>query len=254
MARGMLRLFARTRISAKVECRAYILAAAALCVPLSAQAQSCPPPLAAATKLVLVIADKVVSTTGHLQRFERTSVGAPWRAVGGPQTALLGYKGVAWAHGFREFARDHEPIKVDGDRRVPAGAFKIGNSFGFAASARPGYLHIVDGTVCVDDARSPAYNTITTRAKLGWRVHGENMWRIPEYETGLLVDYPTNAEARAGSCIFIHRWIKGATGTHGCVALPEAGIASLQDFAQGGAVLAVLPRQALPRFKGCLPD
>jgi hypothetical protein len=28
----------------------------------------------------------------------------------------------------------------------------------------------------------------------------------------------------------------------------------LQDFAQGGAVLAVLPKQALDRFKGCLPQ
>jgi hypothetical protein len=27
----------------------------------------------------------------------------------------------------------------------------------------------------------------------------------------------------------------------------------MQNFAQGGAVLAVVPKQALSRFKGCLP-
>ena len=69
------------------------------------------------------------------------------------------------------------------------------------------------------------------------------MWRIPEYKLGLLVDYPTDAMARAGSCIFIHRWVKGANGTHGCVALPEPQLESLQDFAPirrgaGGAAAA----------------
>lgn len=234
--------------------RTLVLALAALLVPDMAVAQSCPQPLASATKLVLVVSDKTTSTTANLKRFERAAPGAPWRPVGRPQTALIGYRGVAWAHVFREFARDGEPIKIDGDRRVPAGVFKIGASFGFAASARPGYLRIAPGTVCVDATSSPAYNTITTRAKVGWTVHGENMWRIQEYRSGLLVDYPTDAHARAGSCIFIHRWVKGAKGTHGCVALPDRELADLQDFAQSGAVLAVVPRQALSRFKGCLPD
>ncbi len=234
--------------------RAVILTVVALAMPQAVLAQSCPQPLASATKLVLVTADKMTSATASLRRFERAAADAPWHAVDGPQTALIGYSGIALAHSFRAFARDHESIKVDGDRRVPAGFFTIGRSFGFAASARPDYLHIVPGTVCVDDPRSPAYNTITTRAKVGWKVHGENMWRIPEYKLGLLVDYPTDAHARAGSCIFIHRWVKGATGTHGCVALPEPQLESLQDFAQSGAVLAVLPRQAQDRFKGCLPQ
>ena len=208
--------------------RAVILTviAIALALPYAALAQSCPQPLAPATKLVLVVADKMVRTTATLQRFERATPEAPWQAVGGPQTALIGYNGMAWARSFRGDAHEHEPIKVDGDKRVPAGFFKIGPSFGFAASGRPGYLRIAPGTVCVDDPSSPAYNTITARAKVGWRVHGENMWRIPEYKLGLLVDYSTDAHARAGSCIFIHRWVKGATDTHGCVALPEPQIDS----------------------------
>jgi L,D-peptidoglycan transpeptidase YkuD (ErfK/YbiS/YcfS/YnhG family) len=230
-----------------------VLALIALMAPHVALAQSCPQPLASATKLVLVAADSMNSTTASLQRFERASADAPWQAVGGPEPALIGYNGIAWAHVFGSFAREHEPVKVDGDKRVPAGFYKIGRSFGFAVSAKPGYLRIATGTVCVDDPNSAAYNTIASRTKVGWRVHGENMWRIPEYRRGLLVDYPTDAKARAGSCIFIHTRLKGATGTHGCVALPEPQVEALQDFAQSGAVLAVLPRQAFDRFKGCLP-
>jgi len=36
--------------------------------------------------------------------------------------------------------------------------------------------------------------------------------------------------------------------------LPEPQLVAVQDHVQAGAVLAILPRQALDRFKGCLPD
>ena len=44
------------------------------------------------------------------------------------------------------------------------------------------------------------------------------------------------------------------TSTAGCVAVRTPAVLKLQDFAQEGAVLAVLPKQALDRFKGCLPQ
>lgn len=233
--------------------RAALLALSILIAPHAALAQSCPQPLASAKRLVLVTADSLTSTTATVQQFERAAVTAPWQEFRGPTTALIGHKGVGWAHAFRSFARKGEPVKVEGDKRAPAGFYKIGSSFGFAASHRLGYMRVVDGMTCVDDLSSPAYNTIATRANVGWQIHGENMWRMPEYRRGLLVDYPSNRKARAGSCIFIHLQLPGKTGTSGCVALPEPQLEALQDFAQGGAVLAVLPRRALDRFKGCLP-
>ncbi len=225
--------------------RAALIALLLLAAPQAALAQSCPAPLAGATRLLLVVPRGMNSTTAYAQRFSRVLPLASWQPAGGPFTALLGFRGVAWAHAFRGYAAKGEPIKVDGDVRVPAGVFNVGRSFGFAPSRRPGYLRLTKGTVCVDDPRSPAYNTITSRAKVGWRVHGENMWRVRQYRQGLLVDYPTNRAARAGSCIFIHLWLKDAKGTHGCVALPAPRLTAMQNFAQGGAVLAVLPKQAL---------
>jgi D-alanyl-D-alanine dipeptidase len=221
--------------------------------PQLALAQSCPEPLASARRLVLVTADTFKSTTASVQRFERTSPKTPWQIAGGPATALIGYKGVAWAHAFRKFARAGETVKVEGDKRTPAGLYKIGHSFGFAVSDRSGYLRITDDTTCVDDLSSPAYNTITSRAKVGRKVHGEDMRLVPEYARGLLIDYPSNRKARAGSCIFIHLQLPGKTGTNGCVALPEPQLEAVQDHVQDGAVLAILPQRALARFKGCLP-
>jgi L,D-peptidoglycan transpeptidase YkuD (ErfK/YbiS/YcfS/YnhG family) len=223
-----------------------------LLAPQVALAQSCPEPLASAKRLVLVTADTLTSTTATVERFERYTPNAQWQVAGGPATALIGYKGVAWSHTFRKFAKG-EPVKVEGDKRAPAGFYKIGPRFGFAPSQVPNYVRINDGMVCVNDLSSPAYNTITRRDRIGPNVHGENMWRIPDYGRGLLVDYPTDRKARAGSCIFIHLQLPGKTGTGGCVAMPEPQLEAVQDFAQDGAVLVVLPRQALARFKGCLP-
>ena len=234
--------------------RAAALAICVLLAPALATAQSCPEPFASAQRLVLVTADAMTSKTAQAQRFERASPVEAWRAIGPAEPALIGHNGMGWANAFRALARDGEPIKVDGDKRLPAGIYRTGASFGFAASSRPGYLRVRDGTVCVDDTSSPAYNTITTRAKVGWKVHGENMWRVPAYRNGLLVDYPTNAKARAGSCIFIHVRLPDAKGTAGCVALPEPHVVALQDFAQAGAVLVVLPQAARERLAGCLPN
>jgi L,D-peptidoglycan transpeptidase YkuD (ErfK/YbiS/YcfS/YnhG family) len=234
--------------------RAAVLMAIALLAPTAALAQSCPEPLASARRLVLVTADKLTSSTANVGQFERATANESWQAVRGPATALIGHKGIGWAHAFRRFARTGEPIKVEGDKRAPAGFYRIGASFGFAASQVPNYVRVDEGMVCIDDPSSPAYNTITRRDRVGPKVHGENMRRAPEYRRGLLVDYPSDRKARAGSCIFIHLQLPEKTGTNGCVALPEPQLEALRDFAEPGAVLALLPRQALDRFKGCLPN
>jgi len=225
-----------------------------LLAPQASLAQSCPQPLAAAHRLVLVVADQMTSATARVQRFARTAPEAAWKPVGGAASALMGHRGIGWAQAFRKLARAGEPVKVEGDKRTPAGFFGLGGTFGFAASPRPGYFRIADGTTCVNDVSSRAYNTITTRAKIGWSVRGENMWRVPAYRSGLFIEYPSDAKMRAGSCIFIHLWLPRMTGTAGCVAVKEPEIAALQDFAKDGAVLAVLPRQAVDRLHGCLPD
>lgn len=226
---------------------------AALAVSAAA-AQTCPEPLASARRLALVTADGMATAHAAMRLYERADVSLPWRAVNVSEPVLIGRKGIGWSFAFRQFARDGEPTKVDGDKKLPAGFFRIGRSFGHAASSRPGYRQLREGVVCVDAPASPAYNTITAREKVGWTISGENMWRIAAYRAGLEVDYPTSRVDRGGSCIFIHVRLPTATGTNGCVALPEPRVKALQDFSAPGAVLAVIPREAAGRFAACLPD
>jgi L,D-peptidoglycan transpeptidase YkuD (ErfK/YbiS/YcfS/YnhG family) len=239
-----------------MDCRAFVVVLAALVVPSSAFGQACPAALNGAKRLVLVTTETMDTTPATMQWFERTSAAEPWRALGAPEPALVGRAGMAWAPAFRQFARPGEPIKAEGDKRAPAGVYPIGGTFGTVPSSRPGHLQVTEDTVCVDDLDSPAYNTITSRALIGPKVHAENMSKaLPMYRHGLLVNYPTDVAAKAGSCIFIHVWRSPTRGTGGCVSMPEERVMALQDFTEGGgAALAIMPRQALGRLRGCLPQ
>lgn len=216
----------------------------------AASAASCPATIANATRLALVSAEDMGSSTATITLYVREGRTAPWRQVGGPEQARLGENGLAWGPGFSSLARPGEARKRESDWRTPAGIYRIGRPFGFAASKRRGYVQIDANTVCVDDPKSPAYNTITTHAG---GVHGERMRDYPEYRHGLFIAYPSSHAHPADSCIFIHILTAAEETTAGCIALPEARVVALQDFAAPGAVIAVLPRTALDRFAGCLP-
>jgi L,D-peptidoglycan transpeptidase YkuD (ErfK/YbiS/YcfS/YnhG family) len=202
---------------------------------------------------VLVTSQSMAATTGIARLFERASPEEDWRLAGTPEPVVLGRTGMAWGLGFHQLASPGEPKKAEGDGGTPAGVYRIGASFGFTPLSRPGHIQIAQDTVCVDDPASPAYNTITSRNIVGRKVHGENMRAVARYRRGLLVDYPTDAPARGGSCIFIH--VKRATmaPTAGCVALPEERVAAWQEFSEPGAVIATVPQDALDRLSGCLP-
>lgn len=124
--------------------------------------------MASATRLVLVTADNFTTSVATTRLYERAAAAQPWRAVGRPEPALIGRAGMAWSYFFRAQARAGEPIKIEGDQRLPAGFYRIGKSFGTLPANRADYLHLTEGTTCISDLRSPAYNTITSRAKVGW--------------------------------------------------------------------------------------
>jgi L,D-peptidoglycan transpeptidase YkuD (ErfK/YbiS/YcfS/YnhG family) len=218
-----------------------------------AWAQSCPAPLAEARRLVLVTAKSMNDMHATMQLYERAAPVEPWRTAGPAEPVVLGRAGMGWSHFFRRYAKAGEIMKVEGDKRAPAGVYPIGRSFGTVPSPRRGHLQVTDDTVCVYEPSSPRYNTITSR-RLAGPVKVENMSKaLPMYRRGLVVDYPTDGRTRAGSCIFIHVWRSPTTGTAGCVAMPEPRIEALQNFVADGAVIAILPEPALGRFGECLP-
>jgi L,D-peptidoglycan transpeptidase YkuD (ErfK/YbiS/YcfS/YnhG family) len=216
-------------------------------------AETCPDQIAEASRLVLVTTRSMDTQLATMQLFARRSANKPWKGVGVAEPAVVGKAGLGWSYSFVDLKDREEPEKVEGDKRTPAGFFRIGASFGFAPSQRPGYIELKAGeTVCVEDPSSPFYNTITKRSEIG-SVEADDMRSSPLYRSGLFVDYRSDRATRRGSCILIHIWSAPDMGTAGCIGLPEERVRALQDFSRPSAVLAVLPETALERFPGCLP-
>ena len=233
--------------------RVLVAVLASACAPTCGKA--CPELLRDARRLILITAPTMDAVVATARLFERDAAEAPWRSIHPAEPVVLGRFGMAWGPDSRDLARNREPLKAEGDKRTPAGIFRTGIAFGFAPSQEPNYLQIKAGdTVCVNDPSSPAYNTITSRAMIGAHTRAEDMANVELYRRGLAIDYPTKQAAAAGSCIFIHVWRTREKGTDGCIAMPESRVAALQDFAERGAVVAVLPESSLINFQGCLPD
>jgi L,D-peptidoglycan transpeptidase YkuD (ErfK/YbiS/YcfS/YnhG family) len=193
--------------------------------------------------------------TAEIETYERAAPGRRWTHRSGPVAAVVGSAGVGWGYGFRHLASSGEPVKQEGDKRSPAGIFPLGVTFGFESAPNPGHLILSAGQhVCVDDAASPHYSRIVSRSEAGAGIHGEEMWTVPLYRRGIVIDYETSRAAKSGSCIFVHVWEKAGSGTAGCVAAPEATVAALQEIAaEGKTAIAIVPRPARDKLNGCLP-
>jgi L,D-peptidoglycan transpeptidase YkuD (ErfK/YbiS/YcfS/YnhG family) len=236
-----------------------LASAIGFCPPVLAQtAQStCPAELLEATRLILVVASNMNATTATVRLMERASRDAKWNEVGEVRKAMLGRSGIGWAWAFETVARQGEPIKQEGDGRTPAGFFHVGRPFGFETGAAKDYVRLETGkTFCVNDVRSPYYNTIMPKAQAGDGTTGEDMGRISLYRHGLFIEYPTSRERKGGSCIFIHVWRSPASATSGCVALAENNVLDLQKWSERQrrpTLLGIVSRDALNRLQSCFP-
>lgn len=203
--------------------------------------------------IFLVTASSKTSFKARLQIVERLPSGR-WQAAAGSIPAVIGTGGIAWARVFSHYASDKGAIKTEGDRKTPAGFFKVKTAFGFASRKLPNYVKLESGKhFCVDDPRSEMYNTIIPLPLPSGKISGEDMGRIALYRRGFFIDYPTDRENKAGSCIFLHVWSSENKGTAGCVALSEADVEDLQNRAAGKeTLLAILPIAEAHKLLECL--
>jgi hypothetical protein len=184
-------------------------------------------------QMVLVTTPDWSTVDGHLQRYERTSAGGEWKPVGDPIAIVVGKKGMAWGAGvvptdgagIRDSA---DPVKKEGDGKSPAGLFRIGSAFGYAAqppaSWKMSYISLTPTVECVDDAASQFYNQVVDRATVtpDWN-SSEHMANVGiAYRWGAVVNQNMNPIVpNGGSCVFIHVWGGPGMGTAGCTAMAQ---------------------------------
>lgn len=201
-----------------------------------------------ADQMVLVTVPGWNTIEGTLHTYQRDHGGA-WQEVGAARPVVIGKSGAAWGIGLSPAQHDG-PQKHEGDGRSPAGVFRIGTAFGYAAHADTAmpYRALTATDYCMDVSGTPLYNRIADTAKVGaaalkgssepmrrdLHFHGDQAYRI-----GFVIEHNPDGVARGGSCIFAHLWSSPTTGTTGCTAMTP-------DTMQG--LLAWLKPQAHPVF------
>ncbi len=162
--------------------------------------------------------------------------GRRWTAVGGPWKGRVGKSGLAWGRGLHPIPPDSR-LKREGDWRAPAGVFRIGGAWGYAARiakhAKLPYRRVTPRDLWVEDPNSPHYNrhlVLDHDPRPGWEQKAQ--MKQDDYPHSLKLFIGHNSQPRprpgAGSAIFFHIWRGGgAKPTSGCTTVPEPDLRTL---------------------------
>jgi L,D-peptidoglycan transpeptidase YkuD (ErfK/YbiS/YcfS/YnhG family) len=211
---------------------------------------------------VVVLTDGWDATAAVLQRYERSSPEAEWRAVGSSIDVMVGRTGLAWGRGVHGEVGDG-PVKREGDGKAPAGIFRLGPAFGYAPVDSVSFVRLpyvgTDASVeCVDDVRSRAYNRLVDRDTIAapdWTSHEEMRRHDGIYRLGVWVDHNVApVEPGGGSCIFLHIWRGPGVPTIGCTSMAAAELEALLGWLDSRArpVLVQAPRGEYGRLRAAL--
>jgi len=202
-----------------------------------------------ANQLLVVVTDDWKSNRGTLYAFKKHK--RKWVLLFS-NAVVVGSKGLGIGDGLIPLSIDSAPEKKEGDLKSPAGIFKIGKAFGYAAYTdakwiKNPYIKATDTLICVDDIHSAYYNTLVNNdpVKKDWNSF-EYMHRKDDYyKWGLFINHNAGKPiAGKGSCIFMHIWENDHEGTEGCTAMKEDDMVKILKWINAGLnpLLIQLPK------------
>ena len=190
---------------------------------------------AESSQIIVGTADGWNATHVTLTIHERTQSG-PWKAVGPSWTGRLGKNGLVWGRGLHPVPAGTK-MKVEGDRRAPAGVFDLGGAWGYAPSIQKApslsYVQVTTRDLWFEDVNSPLYNQYLrinheprtaeekkAQMKQGYHAHSLKLFIAHNA-------YP-RIQPGAGSSIFFHIWRNGGNATtFGCTTMSEENLKRL---------------------------
>lgn len=232
-----------------------LLAACGEPAATSTQPEPAPPPAGPQQFLVVRTADWE-TVDGTLYYFDRTATG--WESAGTPIPIVVGKNGLAWGRGIADYTGRPGPVKREGDRKSPAGVFRLGEAFGYAPPAQAAfvkapYTHVTDRTMCIEDVASTSYNRILDEGTVPTDWNSTDRMRRQDdlYEWGMFVEHNVAQVAEGGSCIFLHVWRRAGSGTAGCTAMPKDRLRELLAWIDPAAEphLVQVPATAYASFQ-----
>ncbi|HVK58138.1 MAG TPA: L,D-transpeptidase family protein, partial [Candidatus Kapabacteria bacterium] len=190
-------------------------------------------PLGAIDQLIVSVAPTWNSSTGKLQRFERS--GDDWKPVGAAIPVLYGRNGLVWGRGV--FGTEEAgPHKVEKDKRAPAGVFQIGKIYTYDAQLPNGsnypYRTVTKADAWIDDPTHPQYNqhvVIPNPASPPLWFDKQKM-RHGDFAYRWLIEIRHNSDppqTGAGSAIFFHIRRGPQRPSAGCTTMAEDNLVTL---------------------------
>ncbi len=181
----------------------------------------------------LVLLTEAWSTAeGKLYSFVKKGNWSKWTREGRVIDVLIGKNGLGWGIGIEDFGGREGPVKKEGDLKSPAGIFRLSYAFGYEkaeASFRWPYEQIIPTTVCVEDITSRQYNRIVDEdaVQRDWKGKDHMLRKDDLYEWGVFIQHNPQQEKGRGSCIFLHVWRPGGSGTAGCTSMDKGEMKKL---------------------------
>ena len=163
-----------------------------------------------------------------------------WQAVGAAWKGRLGSKGLAWGYGLHPAPQGQHSTKREGDKRAPAGIFKIGGAYGYDPQIKKHptltYRQVTSRDLWVEDKTSPHYNKHlildhnprTTWEKKAQMRQGDYAHSLKLYIGHNDVILGGTPISGLGSAIFFHVWRGGGSkSTAGCTTMDKGKLKAL---------------------------
>ena len=184
-------------------------------------------------QLIVVETSNWKANHGTLQRYTKSKKG--WEKVGRRIAVKVGKRGLAWGRGLHHIPARAKLIKREGDKRAPAGIFRLKFAFGYSRySTNFPYRVMSSNHKCVDDSNSKYYNKIidASKSRKDYRSYENMRLKSNLYSYGIVVDHNPKAIKGAGSCIFMHIQKSNGKATVGCTAMRASSIKSIIKWLQ----------------------
>ncbi len=134
----------------------------------------------------------------------------------------IGANGLGWGLGAIKLSqKESEPLKKEGDKKAPAGLFRLAEVFGYerANNGNMPYLYASKELICVDDVNSSLYNQIIHMPSEKPQSFELMRRDDNQYELGITVGHNSSGVRGSGSCIFMHISKSPDAPTLGCTSM-----------------------------------
>jgi L,D-peptidoglycan transpeptidase YkuD (ErfK/YbiS/YcfS/YnhG family) len=209
-------------------------------------------------QLLVAIAKDWDSDKAMLWVMDRTETG--WvPAFEAPFEVLLGRNGLAWGRGVEPVKAPGGLVKREGDRRTPAGIFKVGRIYGEAAKLPGGgsypYRKIGKWDAWVDDLKNPYYNQhyVAKPGKVPPWFQSQRM-RLGDAAYEFLIEIRHNADPPVpgfGSAIFFHIRRGEDRPSSGCTVMTRTNLIKVIGWLREdrNPHYAILPQAEYDRYR-----